>query len=284
MVFFLAYAFSHRTHILDIVRNLSLPGLAGCMAVYSLSHLWASASTTRLLMALGNRRSFREILEIHIRRLPAKYLPGGIWHMVGRGADLVARGVDRRCVAKVLALEQVLAIWWSGLLGLAIGVAGFPEARTTVVLLAAAWAAVGASAFLIMRWRSPLLSVAASRVDVGLIYIGGWMCLAGAFTAFVSLGNIENESIFRVVASYLVSWMLGAVAFFSPQGLGVFELSMQKLMRSPRLSNADFIWYIGSYRIVVLVADLAIWGAGRAFAASSKARSSPGRHAWCWSR
>lgn len=266
IVFFVAYAFHHRGRVVDIVSNLSLTSLVGCMVIYSLSHLWASASTARLLYLVRQRRPFLEILGIHINRLPAKYLPGGIWHTLGRGADLVGRGVDKRCVTQVLLLEQLLAIWWSGLLGLTLGVAAFPEARFTAVLLAAVWVAVGAGLFFLLRWRFPLLAAAAARLDVSLIYAAGWACLAAAFTVFLYSGNAVNETIIRTVASYLVSWMIGAVALFSPQGLGVFEFSMVKLLPSPRFHNADFLWYIGSYRIVVLLADLAAWGIGRALA------------------
>jgi hypothetical protein len=89
-------------------------------------------------------------------------------------------------------------------------------------------------------------------------YVTGWCCLASAFTIYILASGLVQISPIRVAASYLVSWMLGAIAFFSPQGMGVFEIAIQHTAFQPR-DNAAALWFIGSYRLVVLSADLLAW-------------------------
>ena len=56
-----------------------------------------------LLRGLGAPIGYRATLRMHLSRLPARYLPGGIWQTVARAADLQALGVARR---------QRSRAWW----------------------------------------------------------------------------------------------------------------------------------------------------------------------------
>jgi hypothetical protein len=57
---------------------------------------------------------------------------------------------------------------------------------------------------------------------------------------------------------YLFSWGVGFVAVFAPQGIGVFELVASELMRGP-IGLMGLAALIAGFRVVVGVADLAVW-------------------------
>jgi hypothetical protein len=263
ILFFVFYGFTHSSEVLRLVERLSILGLVVCISIYSLAHFLAIAATKSLFASFDESISYVLLLRIYFRRLPAKYLPGGIWHTVGRGADLIKTGISKDRVALVLSLEQLLAIWWSGFLGLALlNVARGVETKYFLVSALLGWTLIPPLLLMYISRRrgDGKLRVAAINFKISLIYIAGWACLATAFCAFLEIGDVVKGSVVGVAASYLVSWMIGALAIFAPQGIGIFEIIFNKTTSQFASQGTSLIWVAGSYRIVVLTADLIGWG------------------------
>ncbi|KRG54786.1 hypothetical protein ABB22_15625 [Stenotrophomonas nitritireducens] len=268
VVFFIVYGLLHWSSISTAFVQLSPLWLLTCGLLYSAMHFFAVLATASLLRSLGCPRPYGMLFVIHIRRLPAKYLPGGIWHAVGRGADLVKDGIPIRRIGQLVGIEQLLAIWWSGFLGFVFaGLAFNGRIGRVASMIAMCWLIISLLALVWVRvrpgWR--YLVEAVSAPEIVLAYVAGWICLAAGFTLYIWHGVDMLSSPLQVAASYLVSWMIGAIAFFAPQGIGVFEISMARALGQSGSLQADIIWFIGSYRLLVLTADLAIWGGGCAW-------------------
>lgn len=262
IAFFIFHAWRHWDEIRAIIGRLSLVGLCCCMLPYILAYFIAGWSTSSLLVSFGEVRPYWQIMGIYFRRLPAKYLPGGIWHTVGRGGDFVRHGIPVQQVGRALLLEQMLAVWWSGFLGLLLASVVFDESvRRAALGLAFFWIAVPAIVLGYARRKRNYAQLVSAAVDpvVAVTYVAGWSCLATAFSIYLSLGGMTHGSLLQVAASYLVSWMVGALAFFAPQGMGVFEFSMGKAMGYSGPVAAGFLWFVGSYRLLVLATDLTAW-------------------------
>jgi hypothetical protein len=260
---FIGYGIRNWDHVRAIFDRLSLPTLCTCIIIYSISHIIAAATTMILFRACGYPVPYRDFLYIHLRRLPAKYIPGGIWQTVSRGSDLVKLGVPTRSVVQILSLEQLLAIWWSGFIGFGLISLTYPDTSVQVAALITACVFLTAPvlaklALAAFKPNSVSLLKAARTPAACLGYLTGWCCLASAFTIYILASGLVQVAPIRVAASYLVSWMFGAIAFFSPQGMGVFEVVMQHTAFQPR-DKAYALWFIGSYRLVVLSADLLAW-------------------------
>ncbi len=262
IVVFVSYGIRHWSEIRTIAEHISPSTLCLCISIYTLSHVLAAAATKALFAANGYPMRHATFLRIHLQRLPAKYLPGGIWQTVGRGADLVQLGIPTRTVAQMLFLEQILAIWWAGFIGFILVGCTF-DGTTRVAAFALAFVLLtSAGLLLFIAKRKPDvagLAHAARTPKACAAYVVGWCCLACAFTCYAGLGGLTQAAPLRIGASYLVSWMLGALAFFAPQGIGVFELAMQHAVFPPQPGNTGSLWLIGSYRLVVLSADLLAW-------------------------
>ncbi|WP_310095985.1 hypothetical protein [Pseudoxanthomonas sacheonensis] len=259
---FVFYGIRHWEDMRTVVQRISPSTLCLSIGIYTCSHFLAAAMAQLLFSANGYPLHYATFLRIHLQRLPAKYLPGGIWQSIGRGADLVGIGIPTRTVIQTLLVEQLLAIWWAGFLGFLLAGLAF-NGKVPIAAIAAACAllAGGIVATVLARMFKPdlvRLINAARSSRVCAVYVIGWSLLASAFTCYLWLGGLTQAGPLRIASSYLVSWMLGAMAFFAPQGMGVFELAMQYAI-FPLQNKAEALWLIGSYRPVVLVADMLAW-------------------------
>lgn len=263
VAFFIGYGLVHRQDLGDILGRLALPGLLGCMLLYGVAMLLAPLGTRLLLGTLGHALPYRRLLGIHLLCLPAKYLPGGIWHTVGRGAELVRDGIPARRIGELLLAEQLLALWWSGALGLLLALFAFDgESRRLFLLLELLWLLVPG---LLLVWLCRRTAYAhlvrgALLPQIWLVFSVGWCCLAAAFVLYLVMGGVVQDNVLQVAAGYLLSWMLGALVIFAPQGMGVFELAMTRVLSDVQAPVGGLLWYLGSYRLVVLLADLVAWG------------------------
>ena len=76
--------------------------------------LWAATHFVApgvAVLVLGRDRAvdYRAALGVHALRLPAKYIPGGIWHMVGRVADFRELGHERPSLVDFVLIENLVA-------------------------------------------------------------------------------------------------------------------------------------------------------------------------------
>ena len=62
-----------------------------------------------MFRACGVQIDWAHAFSIHATRLPARYMPGGVWHTVGRVMDYSQQGVQPRHLTAFVALENGLA-------------------------------------------------------------------------------------------------------------------------------------------------------------------------------
>jgi hypothetical protein len=236
----------------DPIRLVLAVALTGCL------HLLSPLLTWRILHELGSDLSYRTLMKIHVRRLPARYLPGGIWHTVSRAVDIRALGVDRADLSTMLVLENVIppAVALTGG-GLALLVADEPTLLTVGVSAAgvASLAAVPVAIRIVRkRWLTPsayvrlIGSSAAFWTVAAIAFVSYWSALPAARAGVSAL---------EMGGSYLVAWTAGFVNVFAPQGIGVFEATIGALLQG-RLTFANAAILAVGVRAVTLAADCAV--------------------------
>jgi glycosyltransferase 2 family protein len=102
--------------------------------LFLLTNALAAVTASRLFSAVGLRTDFLACLRIHCRRLPAKYLPGGIWHSVGRANDYLVLGHDSRRIGLYFVAENVILV--SVTLGLGTALMAQPATPGVLQVLA----------------------------------------------------------------------------------------------------------------------------------------------------
>lgn len=231
------------------------------------SAIWSSG-----LRALGSPVPWRASLAATAASAPARYLPGGIWFAVSRGAELRRRGVPLAALGAVAALETALVpvtgFALGGLLLLASGRAGggaltLPLAVAALALLVLASPPV-VNAVLRLRHpagsahRPPRLGWGAHGRLVGWIVLF-WAWSAATFASYVSAFPAATDApAVAVAGAFMVAWGVGWLAVFAPQGVGVFEVTLAALLAS---GAPAFAGVVAGYRAVVLVRDVVVAGA-----------------------
>lgn len=287
---------------LTIARKLFIPLALGFIAYSAwrasgqLAPLLASLSIRYLLLAwlfwiaaqwigplttfafariMGLQLDYRELALISVLRLPAKYLPGGIWQSVSRFAAYRRLDVGKADSLFILVAEHVLALGVSAALGAALLLAleGLRFLHgISVWTLTGALMLLAVTAGWILKTRRggtrTLVRILAALLATTLF----WITAAASFcTYWAAAFDYRGGEALRIASCYLLSWAAGFVALFAPQGLGVFEWVAGRLLTSTWPLSVT-ITAVAGFRIVTITADLSAWAVGLAI---SRLRRNP---------
>lgn len=228
-------------------------------------HLSVSpVASARLLKSCGATVLYRTAFRIHTRNLPARYLPGGIWHTVGRVSDLHHCGVSAPQLATFVFLENTIAPGVSLTVG-GISVCYFHGLGGWGA--AGALGALGGLALLIiaplianLKMLPKLNSVALTDYAITIGWTMVFWCLAGAsFVCYLlAFPFARDVPVLEAGGGYLFSWGVGFISIFSPQGIGVSEAVMANILPG-QLPFGNMVTLAAGFRIIVLGADALAW-------------------------
>lgn len=261
------FAWISRGAMVAVIENARIGYLSAAIASWALLHLVSPLFAVISLKGCGARINYQTALNIHIRNLPARYLPGGIWHTVGRVIDFHRHGVSSDQLASFVLLENVLAAAITLMIGGTCvwffrGFEGWGKV--------AAFGALGGFAALLL-----MPSVLALRKDLAklpcTIYAGSigvitlfWLIASTTFIFYLySFPSVlGSASVIEIGGTYLFSWGVGFISIFAPQGIGIFEAVAGGMLKGS-MSLGGAITVVAGFRIVVLLADSLVWVAYR---------------------
>ncbi|MEY4640320.1 MAG: hypothetical protein RLZZ227_314 [Pseudomonadota bacterium] len=253
-----------RASIAEMVRGGVWQYLLFALLLWVLSNVIAPLVSVQIFRAGGAMLAYRVALHIHASRLPAKYLPGGIWHSVGRANDYLELGYGMRQVGRYFMIENFLIIATTLTLsaGIVAPLVTLPELR-----LILRWGPLLLGAALLV-FPALLLLLTHGRERIGVAaYLGGvgascayWLVVGLAFATYIAafheLGLATD--VVQTAAVYIFSWCFGYLALFAPQGIGVSELISGYLLADDR--RAVLLLFLLGFRLLVLAGDLVSWG------------------------
>jgi len=265
LVCLIYFAWEARATLSELISRSEPSRLAAAGILWAVLHLLSPMLPVVVFRAFGANIGYRDALLIHTGRLPARYIPGGIWHTVTRALDFSSRGIDKRQLALFVYVEHLLALGAAFVLGgcgIAVtGDAGGWDGIALAALAVGGCLLIGGRYFanrLILR-DGPALPMRAYVAASGII-IAFWLLAAASFvcylSAFPSLGG--GVSYIEAGSAYLLSWGIGFIAVFSPQGIGVFEIVAGSLLSLP-LALGGAAALLAGFRMVILAADLLAW-------------------------
>lgn len=248
-----------------IVQAQLLNILVAILLWSALQLLISPACGARMLHGLGASLGFFRSFSIHTANLPARYLPGGIWHTVGRVGDLVRQGVKADQLTSFVLLENMMAAGVSLALG---GGAMLRAHRDDHVTMPALLATIAGGALLIaapcLLNLARIRKLAPIRIRDYFVCVSWTMafwCIAGLsfatyLSAFPTLGS--TATMLDAAGSYIFSWAIGFIAIFSPQGIGVSEATMASVLPgAPQFEGT--IAMAAGFRLITLLADMLSW-------------------------
>lgn len=264
---FVTFAWSSRDSLWAILNNAALPLLLQSILLWILLHLFAPLFSTVIFRGLSEQINYSEAFLIHASRLPAKYLPGGIWHSVARIEGYHSSGAAPKSVMLYLLIENLLSAGITLSLGGVVvyhyfqGTTAFSAFIIPIILVALG--VVIMTPLVICKKFLPKgqCSLFVHNYLLGVIIsLTFWVGASWSFLCFIQAMPDSDilASAPQIMGVYLFSWGIGFITLFAPQGIGVSEYISSLLLQHGVEATAMIVLLAG-FRIVVLCADLITW-------------------------
>lgn len=222
------YLFNNGTHLRDVLSQTSLWKLGFALAGIFVGKMCAFLLMARSLSLVGSRNvGFLGLLWIYSSADVAKYMPGGVWAVVGRLIHYKDIGLSAGSISKALLFENVgfaaAALFVMIPAGLFfLGEHFGPNAAMAVAIMVAACLIIGlvVLVYVARRWFA---SVSTSRPWLPLLLMGvGWLAMGTSFFILLPI-PFSPEVWLWFVGVYATSFVAGMAAVFAPAGAGVRE-------------------------------------------------------------
>ena len=263
LLFLIVAGWRARTVIATVLEQTDAVPLIVTVLLWASLHLLTPMFSWILLRQIGADIGYRTLVRIHVGRLPARYLPGGIWHTVAQVMDLHRLGVSRTQLSIMVLLGNLVpvavALTLGGLCLWAAGGATWPIFAATL-----GGPLLFACLPLLLRHRAlvvPRKFALGSYLKLAAVTATFWIIAATAFFCYWSAfpAARDSVSVLQIYGVYLLAWVAGFVSVFAPQGIGVFE-SVAGLFLKGALTFAGVAVLSAGFRLVILGADMLAFG------------------------
>lgn len=232
--------------LLELFASHSTVDFVSMVALASTVHFFSALSYYYILKGTLSKPilDVGYVLNLQFSKLPARYLPGGVWHSAGKVSDLSDIGYKKQELAKVF-LKEVVVNWGAALGAFII----FSVLKNDVII-----ALVVFSVLMISIYFVSFNFVNFHKAF--FVFIPVWMIYGSAFYIYIQpIDEFVGISYIAVIGDYSLSALIGFLAVFAPQGVGVSEFSFLYLQGI----TADFevvVTYLVAFRCIVLLGDI----------------------------
>jgi hypothetical protein len=238
--------------VLDLVRNdafatlrFDVPLALASVALLAIYNLLFVHSSQLVLRSLGEPVGYGAAFELNYVSALGKYLPGGVWHVVGRFALAESLKVRKRSVLLVTVFENALGVV-SGILVAALGLGMDASARLGLPIWLAP--AIGVASLAAMhpavfgRIMRLGLRIAGSEVELPdlsfwrilalVVYrAAGWVVAGLGFMTYTqALSAGAGGSLSLYSGAFAAASVFGLLVIFTPGGIGVREATLVALL------------------------------------------------------
>lgn len=273
-LFYLAWAVSQHWQALGAWRPDGgvLTWVAALSLLYGVALLLVGEAWHQLVASFAGRPIDRSsaIASFGVTQI-AKYLPGNVFHYVGRHLWLSRSGVPHQALAKAALWELLL------LAGAALGVASVAALASDAAPLPAFgfplwdWAAIvlafaaGALAAVLAGWTvSPLLRSVTpppQRLLQAILLLALFFALQGSTFAALFVA-VDTEPVLLAIAIACLSWVAGFLTPGAPGGIGSRELVLTTLA-APLVGTAPALILSALFRLVTTLGDVVCFAISR---------------------
>lgn len=229
---------------------------------------------TLILKMIGVNLDRRKGIMIYLLSIFGRYIPGGIWAMLGRVYLCRLEGIPDSRSSMSILLEQAYPIVTAGLVfagSLILWDDAGSVSRVLPLVILIPLFILFLHPKLFLKLVNPILAMfGKGPVNISLSYSNmlilcvfysfNWLIAGIAFYSFIrAFYPLEPHYIFILSGIYAISFTAGFLAFFMPAGLGVREGSLTLLLSlfvpTPVAIGVAFLsrlWLIGTETIILL--------------------------------
>lgn len=233
------------------LRAIPLSGLLTSFALLLAGRFMLAEVPRRATTLVGWTPPYLRMLYMYIFTQLARYLPGGIWHLVGLGGFYRANGLSVAKAGKAIILEQA----WLILSALAIGTVlwgGHSENWNLLIIIGPIVALVAVLRFINRAYANsndwPFIARLVVLLSCAWILIGlsFWAILPGDPPPILATGG------------FCLSWVIGAVVVFAPGGIGVRETVLTVFLVTAMDPEVTLV-YAAVHRLMFVASEFALF-------------------------
>jgi uncharacterized membrane protein YbhN (UPF0104 family) len=264
------YLITHFEDVRTTLGTISLQFVLLSVASLSIGKLFLTELSRRSIEASAWKPTFREMFCINSLTQLAKYIPGGVWHFVGRMGAYRASGLSIKKASKAMVVENLWLVLSAFLVGALLSFSFIAKTLvetswgidlqglqlpTTLVLLVLWIVAL----WFIERFRQREKPLSWKEIVKDLfLQVTIWLFIGCSF--FVLTARFENfEFLGLVVGGFCLSWAIGYLTVFAPGGLGAREAVLVGILASV-IPPQDTIILAAVHRIIWVVTELLLGG------------------------
>lgn len=203
--------------------------------------------TREVLVSAGYRLSLRTIFYVVSTSDLAKYLPGGIWHFVGRAAYYKTLNLSLATIGQAILKENLWLVVSAGFAGSILLIAGYSPGNLLWFLpaIAVIWMLV------IYLWgrHVPLPRI----IGIVILQFVIWLMIGLSFSILLPL-ETSYPNISMAAGAFTISWLIGFISLFAPGGIGVREAILVALLL-PLLASSDSSVFAVTHRLLWIVIE-----------------------------
>lgn len=230
--------------IAPYLQNMKVPVFLLSVLIYAAAFLLTGYNWTYLLWKMEKGPGRREYMNAHMVSALARYIPGGIWSIVGKAYFCNQKGVSKQATSVSIILEYVFQIASSGLFfvlllpfilktGMKAWLAGLVILAEALILLILPWCINLGILILSKLLKEDCGDIRLKRSSVyGILlrYAGAWIVTGLGLIVLVSaFSKVDLLQGIVLAFSYPVSWVVGFLSP-SPNGMGIREAILRILL------------------------------------------------------
>ena len=244
----------NESSIYNLFKNTKKEYLLVSILILSCANFLVPFLTVTIFKHLNERINYNLALFIHFSKLPARYLPGGIWQTVAKLTDYKEKGASLSFLKKLTGYEIISSLASAFALAVLLKIAACLAASSIIGLILLSF-----SATILLFFKNRLSSYQHWFVFIAS-YLPVWTGYSTAFVFFFKAFDLGTRSdALSLASSYLLSWIVGFLAVFAPQGIGITEIVFLKMEKIELHNISTTISILFSFRFIILISDTICW-------------------------
>lgn len=240
--------------LLEHLGKVSIAYLLLSMVLLVIGKLLLTRLSLQSILGQAWQPGFAKMFYINSMMQLAKYLPGGVWHFVGRFGLYRANGISNVQAGKSIVVENAWLVASAVFFGL--GMIVFSRADLLFSLLGIAYQPwVQAALVLIIPavWVFTLLlldrmifrrnrQTFAGLMTLMATQFLAWLFIASSFWLVLLPLRADPPFAGLAMGAFALSWAAGYLAVFAPSGLGVREVALTLILGGIINTDASMIY------------------------------------------
>ncbi len=259
------YFYRNQDQVFNLINQISAWRIILSLVLLIIGKMFLVLLVQFSVNSEGWHPKYIETLGIYGLSSLGKYIPGGVWHFVGRFGIYKVNGLSGKASTRAMILENIWLLGSAvatGVIGVFLNrfdlIAGFlnlPNQHGLAVLFTAL--ALGLWIIILMIVQKTMRRHSAEDIP-NVFAIAGlglllWTFIGSSF--FVMFNEFQPSAAPLFIGGYAVSWAVGYVAVFAPGGLGVREAVLAFVFSN--IASVEMIAvYAAMNRIIWVIAEV----------------------------